>query len=78
MAETDDLARALDTAALRCPGLSRAQLLVRLALEGHRATEQKRDEQRRRKLDATRTHSGCLTGAYDSDYLQHRRADWPE
>ena len=33
--ETDELAAALNVAAHRWPGLSRSQLLVRLALEGN-------------------------------------------
>jgi hypothetical protein len=75
--ETDDLTEALDEAASRWPGLSRAQLLVRLALEGHHAAVQKRDERRRRRLEAVRTYSGSLTGVYGPDYLMHLRADWP-
>ena len=75
--ETDDLAAALDEAARRWPGLSRSQLLVRLALEGHHAAEHRRDERRRRRLEAIRTYSGCLTGLYGPDYLKHLREDWP-
>lgn len=75
--ETDDLAEALDDAAGRWPGLSRAQLLVRLALEGHRAAQKSQDERRRRRLAAVRKHSGVLTGAYGPDYLRHLREDWP-
>ncbi len=77
MTETDDLAAALDEAARRWPALSRAQLLVRLALEGHRAAQQAHDERRRRRLDAVRKHSGTLTGAYGPDYLKHLREEWP-
>lgn len=77
MTETDDLARALDAAESRWPGLSRAQILVRLALEGHRAAQQAHDESRRRKLAALREHSGMLTGAYGADYLDKLRAEWP-
>lgn len=76
--ETDDLAEALDEAARRWPNLSRAQLLVRLALEGHHAAERTRDERRRRRLQAIRTHSGSLDGVYGPDYLKKLRADWPE
>lgn len=76
--ETDDLAEALDEAARRWPGLSRAQLLVRLALAGHRAIDESREEWRRRRLEAIRTHSGCLTGVYEADYLEDLRRDWPE
>lgn len=75
--ETDDLAAALDVAANRWPGLSRAQLLVQLALEGHRAAQDAHDERRRRRLAALRAHSGALSGAYDSDYLERLRGEWP-
>ncbi|CAN5599759.1 MAG: hypothetical protein M3493_11955 [Actinomycetota bacterium] len=75
--ETDDLADALDAAASRWPGLSRPQLLVRLALEGHQAAQRAHDERRRRRLAAVRQHSGILTGAYGPDYLQQLREEWP-
>lgn len=75
--ETDDLAQALDAAASRWPGLSRPQLLVRLAMEGHRAAQKKHDERRRRRLAAVREHSGLLTGAYGPEYLQRLRDEWP-
>lgn len=75
--ETDDLKQALDEAARRWPDLSRAQLLVRLALEGHRAAEQIRDERRQRRLDAVSKYSGSLTGVYGPDYLTRLREDWP-
>jgi hypothetical protein len=75
--ETDDLAVALDEAAGRWPDLSRPQLLVRLALEGHHAAQHARDERRRRRLEAIHTHSGCLKGVYGADYLKHLREDWP-
>lgn len=74
--ETDELAAALDDAARRWPGLSRAQLIVRLALEGQRAALQADDETRRRRLEAVRKHSGILTGAYGPDYLKHLRDEW--
>jgi hypothetical protein len=75
--ETDDLAAALDGAAERWPGLSRPQLLVRLALEGHRAAQRADDERRRQRLAAVRQHSGILTGAYGPDYLTRLRDEWP-
>lgn len=77
MTETDDLAQALDAAASRWPGLSRAQVLVQLALEGHRVAQQAHDESRRRRLAALREHSGMLTGAYGPDYLKRLREEWP-
>lgn len=75
--ETDDLADALDAAASRWPGLSRPQLLVRLALEGHHVTQRTHDERRQRRLAAVREHSGILTGAYGPDYLEQNREEWP-
>jgi hypothetical protein len=75
--ETDDLANALDAAASRWPGVSRPQLLVRLALEGHRAAQQAHDERRRRRLAAVRENSGILTGAYGPGYLEQLREEWP-
>jgi hypothetical protein len=75
--ETDDLAQALDAASVRWPDLSRSQLLVRLALEGHRAAQHAHDERCRRRLAAVRKHSGLLTGAYGPDYLDRLRAEWP-
>lgn len=75
--ETDDLTDALDAAALRWPALSRPQLLVRLALDGHRAAQEAHDERRRRRLAAVRKHSGMLSGAYGPDYLRQLREGWP-
>lgn len=75
--ETDDVAVALDAAARRWPDLSRAQLLVRLALEGHHSAQQAHEDRRRRRLEAVRKHSGTLTGAYGPDYREHLRDEWP-
>jgi hypothetical protein len=75
--ETNDLAQALDAAAARWPGLSRPQLLVRLALEGHSAAQHAKQERHGRRLSALRKHSGSLTGVYGPDYLEQLRKDWP-
>jgi len=75
--ETDDLALALDEAARRWPDLTRAQLLVRLALEGHHAVQQTQSERHRRRLEAVRRYSGCLNGVYGPGYLPHLHEDWP-
>jgi hypothetical protein len=75
--ETPDLAKALDAAAARWPELSRPQLLVRLALEGHRAAQNEQDERRRRRLAAVAEHSGLLTGTYGPEYLSGLRDEWP-
>lgn len=75
--ETDDLARALDEAAAWWPDLSRAQVLVRLALEGQRAAQQAQDERLHRRAAAVRQHSGVLAGVYGPDYLDGLREGWP-
>ncbi len=75
--ETDDLAQALDEAAVKWPDLSRAQVLVKLALEGHRAAQHAHEERRRRRLAALRKHSGVLTGVYGPNYLEGSREEWP-
>ena len=75
--ETDELARALDAAAERWPGLSRPQLLVRLALEADVADRRARENRRQRRLAAVRRHSGVLTGTYGPDYLAGLRDEWP-
>ncbi|MET3804987.1 hypothetical protein ABIB25_001983 [Nakamurella sp. UYEF19] len=77
MTETDDLATALEEAASGWPDLSRAQVLVQLALQGHRAAESAQEERRRRRLAAVRAHSGMLTGIYEPDYLLNLRQEWP-
>lgn len=75
--ETDELARALDKAADRWPDVSRAQLIVRLALQGDEAAQSTSDERRRRSREAIRKHRGALTGTYAPDYLAELRSEWP-
>ncbi|MCA1696207.1 MAG: hypothetical protein LC749_16620 [Actinobacteria bacterium] len=75
--ETDELAAALDSAAARYPGLTRAQLLTRLALEGQGVAQRAQEDRRRERLDALREHSGALTGAYGERYLAQLRQEWP-
>jgi len=75
--ETDDLAEALDAAAVQWPGLSRPQLLVRLALQGSGTAQRAQEARRARRLEALDRHSGTLTGAYEPDYLTRLREDWP-
>jgi hypothetical protein len=62
---------------VRCPGLTRSHLLVRLAPEGHCAAQHAQDERRRRRLAAVREHGGLLTGAYEPDYVDRLREEWP-
>lgn len=78
--ETDEVARALDDAAVRWPEErgNRPRLLLRLLEEGHRAVtgeRQRHGTERRRALAAA---SGAATGAYGEGYLAELRAEWPE
>jgi hypothetical protein len=71
--ETDELAAALDDAARRWPGLSRSQLLARLAIEGHHASLAAREQ----RIAEIRAAAGTLTGVYDQDDRGHSRDEWP-
>lgn len=75
--ETDELAAALDVAATRWPGLSRSQLLVRLAMSGAALAESEELERRERRVRAVAEHAGMFTGLYPPDYLDELREDWP-
>jgi hypothetical protein len=74
--ETDELAAALDAAALRWPELTRGQLLVRLALSAGEAERVTEKERRDRRLAAVQRLSGSFD--YPPDYLEKLREDWPE
>lgn len=75
--ETDELAVALDRAAAEWPGLSRSQLLQRLALKGAAATFDLQHHRVQVRLDALHRHSGAATGVYGTNYLEQLREDWP-
>ena len=75
--ETDDLRAALDDAARRWPGLSRGQLVARLALDGYRLHVMEAEQRRQRRLAALDAHRGEFTGAYGPGYLDDLRAEWP-
>jgi len=73
--ETDDLAAALDIAATQWPGVSRPQLLVKLAISA--AEPLAAEAIRQRRLAALeRIASGEF--AYPPGYLAELREDWPE
>jgi hypothetical protein len=72
--ESDALADALDAAEQRWPGESRARLLTRLALEGHRAAQRAVDD----RVAALHRNAGVATGCYGQEYLAAEREGWPE
>ena len=76
--ETDELAAALDAAAVRWPEVhSRRELLLRLVEEGREVIDRDRDEATARRQAAIRRTSGALTGAYEPGELERLRDDWP-
>jgi hypothetical protein len=77
--ETDDIAKAIDEAAGHWPALAgaRGRLLLRLIEEGYQAIRAGRREQAAQRRAAVERTSGALTGAYESDYLERLREDWP-
>ena len=76
--ETDEVARALDEAAERWPGVhgARARLLLLLIAEGHRSIAEQRRLEAARRREAIQATSGALTGTYPDDYLESLRDDW--
>lgn len=76
--ESDELKAALDRAASRWPGLSRGQLVARLALAGDEAAEHSEETRRRRRSEVVARHSGAMTGWYRENEVRHLREDWPE
>lgn len=76
--ETDALAAALDAAATRWPDLSRAQLVLRLALIGYDATREERDDRLKARVAAIKAYSGALSDSYGPGYLTELRQGWPE
>lgn len=76
--ETDELADTLDAAAARWPEIrSRRELLLRLVERGREALDRERGEATARRREAVQRTSGALTGAYEANYLERLRDDWP-
>ena len=71
--ETDAVSEALEAAAARWPGETRAELLRRLVVEGHGALKASVDADR----EAVDRTAGVLTGVYGPDYLEQLRDEWP-
>lgn len=78
--ETDDIAHALDEAAIRWPhaAKSRARLLQLLAIEGARTVEAQNEATRKARRNAIDECAGALTGVFAPDELERLRREWPE
>ena len=77
--ETDEIGEALDVAAERWPNEagSRAGLMRRLLMEGHRSIIDEQDRLREARCAALVRTSGALTGLFGEGYLEELREDWP-
>ncbi len=77
--ETDEVAAALEDAALRWPEdrESPGRLLARLLRAGHAAIRRRDADDRADRLRSVEEHAGALTGVYPVGYLDELRDDWP-
>lgn len=75
--ETETVARAIDRAAERWPGESRAQLLLRLVDVGSDALEQHRQTDAEAHRAAVIASSGAYPDAFGPHHLAQLRKDWP-
>lgn len=78
--ETDDVAIALDDAALRWPqdADNRPRLLRRLLEQGHRSVVADQAAAVLARQDAVQRSSGSMAGVYEPGYLDALHAEWPE
>jgi hypothetical protein len=79
LTETDELAAALDQAALRWPDDAdcRSRLLLRLVEAGQDAISGELARERQRRRDAVERTHGQFRGVYGPGYLERMRDEWP-
>ena len=75
--ETPRIARAIDLAARRWPGESRAQLLRRLVTVAGTALEGDEGSAATIRQEAIQASSGKYAVAFGPEYLDELRGDWP-
>ncbi|WP_169053977.1 hypothetical protein [Agromyces sp. H66] len=76
--ETPEIRRALDVAARAWPEASRSELVLRLFLRGAEAIDADAEQPRSRRRQAVDASAGSLDVAYEPDYLEKLRSEWPE
>jgi hypothetical protein len=74
---TDEVAEAVDAAAARWPEVGSRRELLLLVAQGRNAIEREQADDVELRRAAIRRTSGALTGAYEPEYLERRRDDWP-
>jgi len=74
LTETDDVAGAIDAAAVDYPGESRADVLRRLVQLGAKTLANEHERRRREVID----RAGRYPGLYPGGYLEGLRSEWPE
>jgi hypothetical protein len=75
--ETDEVARALDAAERRWPGVPRSRLIVSLITENGSAISQLNETEAARRRAAIDTVAGSFAGLYPAGYLDDLRGEWP-
>lgn len=77
--ESDQLAKALDLAAIVYPDLvdDRAELLRCLIERGIESLEAEYDEKIEARKKAIREVAGSLSGLWPENYLEELRSEWP-
>lgn len=76
--ETDEVAQALNRAALRWPNEPRSRLLLRLIHAANDVLEAQDAAAVRERLAAIDASSGSYSDAFGDGYLDQLREDWPE
>lgn len=76
--ETEEVAHALDAAAVKWPGEPRSRLLLRLVKAAGEALDEENQGVRERRLKAIEESSGKYSAAFYDGYLEDLREDWPE
>lgn len=76
--ETPVVARALDLAAQRWPGVPRSQLLLRLVTAGAATLADARAAEIERRRSVVEETSGKYADAFPPGYLADLRRDWPD
>lgn len=75
--ETPAVARAIDRAAQRWPGESRAKLLLRLVGVGGAVLDEQQHQATDLRRQAVLASSGKYVDAFGPEYLSELRHDWP-